>query len=244
MWSSIEQIIKPDTLSEASVLLKESGSVLFAGGTYLVSLKDAGVHTLLDINHLLSDEIKMHGDEIHVDAGCTLQEIVNFDDARLNGAVLSACPSKNIRNQRTIGGEIARMRLDSDLLVFLFAAKAKLLLSHAETPIEVSDWYGNGIIVKVIIPTHHVKLERVALLDSAPAYVIVGYNEMQDIISVCVGGKISKIMFFQTKPEPAEADVRKFMDEVEASFSNDHLGTPAYKRHLVSSLLQEMAVAK
>ena len=89
MWSSIKQIIKPDTLSEASVLLKEPGSVLFAGGTYLVSQKEAHVHTLLDINHLLSDQIKMQGNEIHIDAGCTLQKIVTFDDPRLNSAILS-----------------------------------------------------------------------------------------------------------------------------------------------------------
>ncbi|MBC8375337.1 MAG: FAD binding domain-containing protein [FCB group bacterium] len=244
MWSSIEQILKPDTLSEACVLLKESGSALFAGGTYLVSQKDANVHTLLDINHLLNDQIEMNGEEIHIDAGCTLQEIVNFGDERLNGVILSACPSKNIRNQRTIGGEVARSRLDSDMLVFLFAAGTKLLLSHSEALIELSTWDGNGIIVKIIIPPHEVKLERVALLDSAPAYVIVGLNELNDPTAICVGGKISKIMFFQTRPEPAEADVQKFMDVVEASFSNDHLGTQAYKRHLVSVLLQEMAVSK
>ena len=244
MWSSIEQIIKPDTLSEASVLLKESGSVLFAGGTYLVGQKDDAVHTLLDINHLLNDQIKMQGDEIHIGAGCTLQEIINFDDARLNGAILSACPSKNIRNQRTIGGEIARLRTDSDLLIFLFASRTKLFLNESESSVELCDWNGEGIIEKMIIPSHDVTLERVALLDSAPAFVIVGINELNDSIAVCVGGKTSKILFFQTKPEPNEADIRSLMDEVEASFSNDHLGTPAYKRHLVSVLLQEMAVVK
>ena len=244
MWSSIKQVIKPDTLSEASVLLKESGTVLFAGGSYLVGQKDADVHTLLDINHLLSDKIQLLEDEVHIDAGCTLQEIVNFDEQGLNSAIHSACPSKNIRNQRTIGGEIARSRTDSDLLIFLFASRTKLFLNESQSLVEISGWDGRGIIEKLIIPPHDVKLERVALLDSAPAFVIVGINEIADPTTICIGGKTSKIVVFQTKPEPDEDDIRLFMDEVEASFSKDHLGTTAYKRYLVSALLQEMAVVK
>ena len=117
-------------------------------------------------------------------------------------------------------------------------------LNESESPVELCDWNGKGIIVKICIPPHGVKLERVALLDSARAYVIVGINELNDPSAICIGGKTSKILFFQTKAEPDEADVRKFMDEVEASFSNDHLGSPAYKRQLISSLLQEMTVVK
>ena len=244
MWSSIEQIIKPDNLNEASVLLKEKGSVLFAGGTYLVAQKDRVVHTLIDINHLINDKIETHGSDIHIDAGCTLQEIIGFTNLPLNSAILGACSSKNIRNQRTIGGEIARRRTDSDLLIFLFSARAKLLIGESDAPIELCDWNGNGIIVKIIIPQHAVKLERVALLDSAPAYVLVGINELKDTISVSVGGKTSEILCFQTKPEPDEAEVRKFMDEAEANFDDDHLGSPTYKRHLVCKLLQEMAVVR
>jgi len=241
MWSSIEQIIKPDSLYEAAKLLKEKGSVLFAGGSYLVSEKDPKVHTLVDVNHLIWGKIETHGEETHIDAGCTLQEIITFNEPQLNSVILSACPSKNIRNQRTIGGEIGRARPDSDLVVFLFASRAKLLIGEAESPIALSAWDGQGIITKVIIPKHQVKLERVALLDSAPAFVIVGINELDNLISVCVGGKTSKILFFETKPEPVEAEVRKFMDEVESIFANDHLGNSAYKRHLVCKLLQEMA---
>ncbi len=244
MWSSIEQIIKPETLSEASVLLREKGSALLAGGTYLVGQEDREILTLLDINHLLSNQIEKLGKEIHIDAGCSLQEIINFDDQSLTSAILSACSSKNIRNQRTIGGEIARSRTDSDLLIFLFTAGATLLLTGNKSSIEASDWNGAGIIEKIIIPQHHVKLERVAFLDSAPAFLIVGVNQLNNSISVCVGGKMSKIIFHKTGPELAVPEEQKLLDEVEASFSNDHLGTSAYKRHLVFKLLQELAVVR
>ena len=95
MWSSIEQIIKPNSLNEASVLLKEKGTVIFAGGTYLVAQKNRTVHTLLDINHLINDKIGLRGQKIHIDAGCTLQQIVNFDNQPLKSTILSSCPSKS-----------------------------------------------------------------------------------------------------------------------------------------------------
>jgi len=240
MWSSIKEIIKPDNLSEASVLLQKKGSVLFAGGSYLVSQKDPQIHTLIDINHLINDTIEMRGENLHIHTGCTLQEIVNSNDERLNSAILASCPSKNIRNQRTIGGEIANFRTDSDLLIFLFTAGTQLVLSQSESPIQLSKWDGEGIILEVVIPKHEVKMERVALLDSAPAFVIVGLNNLNGNRTACVGGKTSSITHYHTMIQPSEAGVRKFMDEVEASFNDDHLGSSIYKRKLVGTLIQEM----
>ncbi len=244
MWSTIEQIIKPVSLSEAALLLNSDGSRLFAGGTYLLGQQDMSISTLVDINSLMNDRIENHGEEIHIDAGCSLQQLIHHQDERLTSAVLSACPSKNIRNQRTIGGEIAQGRTDSDILIYLYAAKAMLLLSDSLSPVEISMWDGHGIIIKVIIPEQRVKLERVALLDSAPAFIIVGLNEGKDLISVCVGGKTSRILFHETEPQPDEVDIRKFVEDVESIFSHDHLGTVDYKRQLVCSLLQEMLVQK
>jgi len=82
-------------------------------------------------------------------------------------------------------------------------------------------------------------MERVALLDSAPAFVVVGLNNLDGSRTACVGGKTSSITHYHTT-QPSEAGVRKFMDEVEDSFSDDHLGSSIYKRKLVGTLLQEM----
>lgn len=241
MWSSIEQIIKPETLTEASVLIQEKGSVLFTGGSYLLAQKDPSVHTLIDINHLISDDIRKMGDDIHIGSGCVLQKMVNFNDPHLTPIIQSACPSKNIRNQRTVGGEIAKSRSDSDLLVFLFTARAKLLVNDAEIPMEISDWNGEGIITKVIIPRHQVSMERVALLNSAPAFVIVGMNLMKNSYSICVGGKTSKILILKSETEASEAQLNKLLDEVENCFDDDHIGSSGYKRQVVAQLLNEMA---
>jgi len=244
MWSSIEQIIQPDSLSEAAVLLQDKGSVIFAGGSYLVSQKDSAVHTLIDINHLINSKFDLKGTDLHIDAGCTLQEMLQCQNEPLKGAVQACCPSKNIRNQRTIGGEIATARPDSDLLIFLYTARTQLILSHLELPINLVDWDGKGIIVEVIIPSHALKMERVALLDSAPAFVIVGRNIVDDLTTVCVGGKVKALSNLHTSDLSGESQLDVFLDEVEAKFTDDHLGSAAYKRKMVGNLLKEMDGAK
>lgn len=244
MWSSIEQIIQPESLNEASQLLEQKGAILFAGGSYLVSQKDRSIHTLIDINHLISDKIEYRGEIQHIEAGCTLEEMRQSGNETLNNAIQACCPSKSIRNQRTIGGEIAEARPDSDLLVLLYAAGTSLILNHTESPIRLIDWDGSGIIVKVIIPKNAVRMERVALLDSAPAFVIVGVNMIGGSNTVCVGGKLSTMAYSQTSNSLEGDSFKSFLDNLETSFSDDHLGSPFYKRELVSNLLQEMGGAR
>lgn len=244
MWSSIEQVIKPESLAEAAALVQEKDFALFAGGSYLVAEKDPSINTLIDINHLVENSVERHAGELHIQAGCTLQEIVDLHTESLSDAALASCPSKNIRNQRTLGGEIARARTTSDLLVYLYTVDAKLTLNGTNTPVELTEWNAQGIITGVIIPENRVKLERVALLDSAPAIVILGYNESPDTIRVCVGGQLTELVYYKTKPEPVEQEVRDFLDKVENAFSDDHHGSATYKRKLVCKLLQELAGAK
>jgi len=241
MWSSIKQIIKPDSLDETLAFLKNRGSFLFAGGSYLVADKRTDIHTLIDINHLLDDQIFIEKDDIHVHAGCTLQEMIEFNNASLSAAILASCPSKNIRNQRTIGGEVATARTNSDLMIYFYAAGTKLVINQSVDLVDLSNWDGQGIVTEIIIPKNNVKMERVALLDSAPAYVIIGHNEISDSIRVSIGGQISKVINHETRPEAGEQNILDFLDVVEAAFGDDHHGSAAYKRKLVSNLLQEMA---
>lgn len=240
MWSSIEQIIKPNTLSEATELLQEPGSVVFAGGSYLVGNRAPETVTLLDINHLLNRNIHWSDGNIHVDAGCTLQTIVEFNDSTLRQVTRSACPSKNIRNQRTIGGEIAWARSDSDILVYLLAAGAKILYSENTEVIDLVQWDGTGIIMEVIIPSQKIKMERVAVLDSAPAYLIIGLHESADNISICVGGKMNEPLPVEFAPDNWDSEIQKLVKAVEMGCEDDHLGSRIYKRQLVQSLLISM----
>ncbi len=244
MWSSIKHVIKPEHLDEALLLQKDPGTTLFSGGSYLVAYQDNTIHTLLDINHLLNDEIQSIGDDLLLGASCTLQQIVGMDGPLLDQAILASCPSKNIRNQRTIGGEIAQQRPDSDLLILLHAIQAKIKINSSEVLHPISEWKGKGIITQLIIPKNQAKLERVSVLDSAPAFVIVGVNQIDDSISVAIGGKSSRILSCTFSTLPDEVYIRRCMDTVKSIFSDDHFGSPDYKQHVVSKLLQEMVVTK
>lgn len=241
MWSSIEQIIKPESFEEALILQEDSSSTLFAGGSYLVAQKDLHLQTLLDINHLLSDSMENLDDGLHLGAGITLQQMLKTDNETLSNVITSSCPSKNIRNQRTLGGEIAESRPDSDLLVYLRAAGTMLQINDSDTFISLNSWPGQGIITKVHIPRGSIKIERVAVLDSAPAFVIAALLESSERLTLSVGGKSSRICTCETPNPPGEVDIRHFMDEVESIFADDHLGSSAYKRQLVSNLFHEIS---
>lgn len=244
MWASIEEVVKPESFAETLEYLHRPGSILFAGGSYLVAKKDSEIRTLLDINHLLNDEISSIDGEIHVGAGCNFQKLVRFDNTSLSHAIIRSCPSKNIRNQRTLGGEIAQFRSDSDLLVYLFAAQTKVRIHGSVELIPISDWRSKGIITDLIIPQDPVQMERVSVLDSAPAYVIVGVKQIGESISIAVGGKTNRILSCSTELRPDEAQIRQFMDNVKSLFQDDHFGNTDYKQHIVSKLLQEMVVVK
>ncbi len=243
MWSSIEQVMKPETFNEVLVLRQEAGSALFTGGSYLVAQKDQQIKTLVDINHLLLDTVNSQRDGLHLGAGCTLQSILSSSTDTLSEAIIASCPSKNIRNQRTLGGEIAQGRADSELLVYLHAAEAKLQINDSGAFIHIADWDKMGVITEILIPQNKTKLERVTVLDSAPAFVIVAQHQTAEYITRAIGGKATKILYCKTPVIPDEEQNQKFMDEVEALFPNDHFGSPTYKRQLVSNLLTEMMVA-
>ena len=240
MWSSIEQILKPANLSEATELLQEPGSVVFAGGSYLVGNRAPETQTLVDINHLLNRSISSRDGLIHVDAGCTLQSIVEFNGNTLREVTRSACPSKNIRNQRTLGGEIAWARSDSDILVFLLTVGARIMFSGNPEPIDLVEWDGTGIILEVIIPDGKVKMERVAVLDSAPAYLIIGLHESAKRITICVGGKMAEPIPIKFAPEEWDSEIQKLSKAVEMGCEDDHLGSRTYKSNLVITLLMAM----
>lgn len=242
MWSSIEQIIKPESFSEGLALRAGAGTTFFAGGSYLVSKKDSNIHTLLDINHLLSDEIETLDDGLHIGAACTLQNLLGSSNKNLAKVISFSCPSKNIRNQRTLGGEIAEARPSSDLLVYLYAAGAKLQINDTEDFIHISKWDHQGIISKIIIPHNDTLLERVAVLDSASAFVIVALDQADEFIAVAVGGSSDRILSGKTSLSLKEDEVRRFLNEVESLFADDHFGSAKYKSQLVSNLLSEMAV--
>ena len=110
--------IAPETLEEASALLKEEGSVLSAGGTDLVGvLKEKllpaypdRVISLKNVKGL--DSIREETDGLHLGAAATLADISASGIVRESwGALADAAysvASPNIRSSATVGGNICQ----------------------------------------------------------------------------------------------------------------------------------------
>lgn len=244
MWSSIEQVIRPKDLTEAAILCRESNAAIFVGGSYLVSEKSPRIKTLIDVNHLLNSDIVSSNEGLLVGAACTLQQLLPHFQAPFATAIVSSCPSKNIRNQRTLGGELAEARVDSDLYILLLACQGELFLNGSDNSVKLCDWDGQGVITSVFIPAVHPVYERVALLDSARPFVLVAALVTESGTSAVVGGSVKDIVCKQFSNHPEASEVRDFLADVGGSFREDHFGSIEYKQQLVSSLLYELTVNK
>ena len=160
MWYSIKSIIKPDTLAEAYSLQQGERTTLFSGGSYLVAEKNQSIQTLIDVNSLTGNTITASSECVEINAGATLQSFIDIvkhinPNSRLLDGAKNSCPSKNLRNQRTFGGEVGQNRPNSEILVFLHAVDAELIIfTNSEKTISIRKWDGKGVVTRI---TYHPK---------------------------------------------------------------------------------------
>ena len=239
MWASIQNIEQPATLLEANKLNDNQNSVLFSGGTYLVAQKSKDIHTLIDINHLITSKIEEQGENISIGAGVTLQQLSDhFEKDVIGRSAHQSCYSKNIRNQRTIGGEIAQKNTTSNINVLLHTmnVKLKVFVDDQETEVEISSWDGKGIIREIIFAKdRNADIKNYSVITSAPPFVVVGYN--YNTKTCVVGGRTKGFASFAVE----EGKIQEVVEEKLAEFFvDDHHGSSKYKRHLVKVALRDL----
>lgn len=253
MWSSVKEVVRPNNLDEARGLIKKDGCVLFSGGTYLVAEKPRHIRCLIDINHLVGSSIFNDSELLRIEAGVTLQTLVNSVDSsvskELSRAASASCPSKTVRNQRTVGGEIAAGRPDSELLVLLHALDAQIhQVSAGKDSIPLREWEPGGIITDVVVrikPVERVTHERFALLRSARAFVIVAGVWRNGVLDLATGGRATGIYNNSVKQDMfREEDMAQIAEEAAVIYANDHLGTTGYKQMLVHVGLKRMGMRR
>jgi CO/xanthine dehydrogenase FAD-binding subunit len=250
MWKSIENILFPDSFEDAQKHSNDS-KVFFAGGTYLVSEKNHNISTLIDINQLIGQSIIMDDKTkmITIEAGATLQQLSNSLSEKIQSdfinVIRSSCPSKNIRNQRTIGGEIAQARRDSDFYLALYALNPSLTIhSPTEKFLKLRDWNGEGVISQIEIPINDIlslSIQRFSVLPSAPAFMIIAACRKLSVFDIAIGGKCSKITSVSTEQEALQNE--KFEHIIAAAANNffdDHYGSLNYKRSLIETGLKRI----
>lgn len=199
MWTSIQSIHTPASLDEAWER-HHSGGVFLGGGSYLVADADPMITELIHLTPLLDHTIATDSKMVTIGAGATLGDLhrsvkgdPTFTDLATN--IIHVCPSVNIRNQRTIGGELAQGRTDSDFFLFCLAADAQLSV-WTGTPGTVSlrQWDGNGIITSVSLSVENpIKSYRLAILPSTPPLLLVTYRQTPGGQEWFIGGAVSEI---------------------------------------------------
>ncbi len=205
MWSSIQTIHRPESLSEAWALHRTHSAQLLGGGTHQLAKRDPTVTELIRIDHLLSNKLHLQLDRITIAAGATLESIIRGTNDRedlssLQEAIKGSCFSRHIRNQRTLGGEIANQAGESDLITYLLAAGAVLTVNKKEADqIRLTDWDGIGIVSSVTWNLDQpVVFNRISLLPSSPSLVSAAGRIVSGEWQLAIGGQVDRHWFGTT----------------------------------------------
>lgn len=229
MWASVNTISIPDTPAEAVKLAQSKDAVLCAGGTYLVSERKSTIRHLVDINHLVGKDIEKSDEQLCIGAGTPLQEIVKYfsgdDSWYLAKAAQYACPSKNIRNQRTLGGEIIVGRPDSEIVVLFNALQYE------------PDFVEDTLLTQIQVDPSdisNVVVHRFAVIPSAPAFVIVAGVRRGQTIRITIGGETDRITAYtELKSNMGESRISKISEETGQLFRDNHIGSRTYKTQVI-----------
>lgn len=245
MWSSIKNVDVPNSFIEAIEYQSKSKSVLFGGGTYLVAEKSTIINNIVDISGIINKTIEVTDDSIAIGAGSSLQNIIDelTDYKSLVESSKYSCFSKNIRNQRTIGGEIAQKRVQSELFTYLVAINPVIEIRTPEKKnIHLRKWNEKGIINKIKINKIDLDssgIERFATLPSAPAFVIVAVVRRALELDFVISGKAKKVYGHTIKLADFSKDIlKKIINDSVEYFKEDQYGSLEYKKSLIETGIQ------
>lgn len=215
--------------------------------------KNPSIHTLIDINGLIGHGVTASHEEVRILAGASLQTF--FDtvkpinpNCRLLDGVKSSCPSKNIRNQRTFGGEAGQNRPNSDIMVFLHAVNAELTVhTDSESIIPIRDWDGNGIVTQIAYypnKINGIELQRFSPIPSASAIVIVGGIRRNGQFEFAIGGTANTIQTFNVMADDwTNMSASNIAKEAVSQFIMDHFGSLNYKESLINTAVKRVGDA-
>src|SRR5882724_12463555 len=161
---NVDEYQCPATLTEALTALQNPGTAVLAGGTHLLTgTGDARV--LVDISKLGLGYIKQDGGSLRIGATTTLQEICSNSATAgiLAQAAKATTVSRQLRNAKTIAGELVSALPESLLSVVLLALDARLKIIELqplgkEIVLTLDQFYKGkravgGIISEIEIPT-------------------------------------------------------------------------------------------
>src|SRR5215472_17872733 len=181
--NKIEEYRRPTSITEALMILRNPSAAILAGGTHLLS-STSEVKIAVDINHLGLSYISEDGTVLRIGATTSLQEIASSVVAQNSSAILARSAhatsvSPQLRNAKTIAGEIVSAKPESLLALALLAVDARLKTNDVESGtkgriISLDQFYKakrthSGIISEIEIPltTARAALEKLSVIESS-----------------------------------------------------------------------------
>ncbi|MGF1700320.1 molybdopterin-dependent oxidoreductase FAD-binding subunit [Photobacterium makurazakiensis] len=132
----IEQYLTPDTPKQALELMQQYGdeAIWFAGGSKINATPTKSDCTVaIALSKLDLSDVKQQGNSLHIGAMCRIQQLIEHE--LVPAAIKQSAAfiySRHIRNQATLGGEIAARQPEAVLVPCLMAMQAELLLADGQ----------------------------------------------------------------------------------------------------------------
>lgn len=147
---------RPSTLDEALALLSQPNTVPLGGGTLLSQPKTAPV-SVVDLQRLGLDSLRINGNELQIGATCTLQTLLEAADCpkALQTALKLEAPI-NIRNTATAAGTLVAGDGRSTFVTALLALDAKITIMNGQSSVvSVGEYiltHPQGLITQIAVP--------------------------------------------------------------------------------------------
>jgi CO/xanthine dehydrogenase FAD-binding subunit len=147
---------RPQTLEEALTLLTQPNTVPLGGGT-LLSHPTSDSVSVVDLQHLSLDTLRVKGNDLEIGATCTLQSLLESEHCpeALKAAIKLEAPI-NVRNAATVAGTLVACDGRSPFATALLAMDAKIsVVSEQSSVISLGEFLPlrpRGLITSITIP--------------------------------------------------------------------------------------------
>ncbi len=147
---------RPQTLEEALTLLEQPNTVPLGGGT-LLSQPTTDPVSVVDLQHLSLDALRVKGNDLEIGATATLQALLENENCpeTLKTAIKLEAPI-NIRNSATVAGTLVASDGRSPFATALLAMDAKISIASEQSSMiglgEFLPLRPRGLITAITIP--------------------------------------------------------------------------------------------
>ncbi len=197
----INNYYRPETLADALALKKQHGdeAAWLAGGSRLNrgSFEHAAT-SLISLEKLGLKGIEVKDNNLEIGAMVTLQQLIESADVSEElKAVFAQIFNRNIRNQATLGGEIAAANGRCEIMPGLIAAGAHVGLAD-ESVLSVEEYLQaeeKALILKVVVPANlkSLKIRKIANTAAAePVLAAAVAKKTDDTWGIALSGVAEK----------------------------------------------------